>query len=118
VLCERLADPACLADRRYIAKPKLDGQRAQLHVRGGRALACYRRRGLELRRHPAWVRELAWPVDSAVLDGEACAGDGHEGIQAVFTGRKRPDGAMALVLFDVLQLHDKSIMRKPWRDRR
>jgi ATP-dependent DNA ligase len=30
MLCERLADPARLADRRYIAEPKLDGQRAQL----------------------------------------------------------------------------------------
>jgi len=43
---------------------------------------------------------------------------GQEGIQAVFTERKRPHGAMALVLFDVLQLHGKSIMREAWRDRR
>jgi ATP-dependent DNA ligase len=66
----------------------------------------------------AWLRQLAWPVGSAVLDGEACAGDGHEGIQAVFAERKRPDGAMALVLFDVLRLESRSIMREPWRDRR
>jgi ATP-dependent DNA ligase len=66
----------------------------------------------------AWLRELAWPVGSAVLDGEACAGDGHEGIQAVFAERTRPDGAMALILFDVLHLDSRSIMREPWRDRR
>jgi ATP-dependent DNA ligase len=40
MLCERPTDPARLADRRYIAEPKLDCQRAQLHVPGGRALAC------------------------------------------------------------------------------
>jgi hypothetical protein len=44
MLCERLIDPARLQDRRYIAEPKLDGQRAQLHVRNGRAVACYSRR--------------------------------------------------------------------------
>ena len=32
MLCERLTDPRRLTDRRYIAEPKLDGQRAQLHI--------------------------------------------------------------------------------------
>jgi len=39
MLCERLSDPVRLQDRRYIAEPKLDGQRAQLHIRQGRTLA-------------------------------------------------------------------------------
>jgi len=104
----------------YLAEPKLDGQRAQLHVHGGRALGCYSRRALDLLRHPgmAWLRELAWPFDSAVLDGEACAGDGHEGVQAGFVERKRPDRAMAVVVFDVLQVDGRSVMREPWRDSR
>jgi len=42
MLCERLTNPAHLQDRRYIAEPKLDGQRAQ------RAVACYSRRSLDL----------------------------------------------------------------------
>src|SRR5262245_7185003 len=89
MLCESLTDPARLQDRRYIAEPKLDGQRAQLHVGEGRAVACYSRRGLDLLRHAgmAWLREMRWPFASAVLDGEAVAGDGHEGIQAVFEER-------------------------------
>jgi ATP-dependent DNA ligase len=120
MLCERLTDPRRLSDRRYIAEPKLDGQRAQLHVHKGEALACFSRRGLDLLRHPgmAWLRSIAWPFDSAIFDGEACAGDGHEGIQAVFTERNRIGGDMALVLFDVLHLDGKSVMREPWRDRR
>src|SRR5262245_64728602 len=106
MLCERLTDPARLADRRCIAEPKLDGQRAQLHVHRGHADACYSRRGLDLLRHPgmAWLSQLRWPFDAAVIDGEACGGDGHDGIQAVFTERQRPDGDMALVVFDVLHL--------------
>jgi ATP-dependent DNA ligase len=36
----------------------------------------------------------------------------------VFAERKRPDGAMALVVFDVLHLDGGSVMREPWRDRR
>ncbi len=37
---------------------------------------------------------------------------------AVFTERQRPDGAMALVVFDVLHLDGRSVMREPWRDHR
>jgi hypothetical protein len=36
----------------------------------------------------------------------------------VSTERKRLDGAMALVLFDMLQVRGKSITREPWGDRR
>ena len=120
MLCERLTDPRRLADSRYIAEPKLDGQRAQLHVDRGKAVACYSRKGRDLLRHPgmAWLREIAWPFDSAIFDGEACARDGHEGIQAVFTERNRIGGDMALVLFDVLHAQGRSVMREPWRDRR
>src|SRR5262245_42888422 len=120
MLCERLTNPVRLADRRYIAEPKLDGQRAQLHVHGVRAIACYSRRGLDLLRHPGmtWLAQLAWPVESAVIDGEACAGDGHEGIQAVFHERQKQGGDMAVVVFDVLHLDGRSVMAEPWRDRR
>ena len=120
MLCERLTDPRRLADRHYIAEPKLDGQRAQLHIHQGEAVACFSRRGLDLLRHPgmAWLKEVEWPFESAIFDGEACAGDGHEGIQAVFTERNRIGGDMALVLFDVLHLRGKSVMREPWRARR
>jgi bifunctional non-homologous end joining protein LigD len=66
----------------------------------------------------AWLREVAWPARSAVLDGEACAGDGHEGIQAVFKARRGADGAMSFAAFDVLELDGHTVMREPWRDRR
>jgi ATP-dependent DNA ligase len=120
MLCERLTNPARLADRGYIAEPQLDGQRAQLHVHQGRAVGCFSRRGLDLLEHPgmAWLREIAWPFESAIFDGEACAGDGHECIQAVFTERNRAGGDMALVLFDLLHVDGRSVMRDPWRDRR
>jgi ATP-dependent DNA ligase len=86
MLATRLEDPRRLADPRYSAEPKLDGQRAQLHIRGHRTVHAFSRPGRELIRLPglAWLQELRWPVASAVLDGEAVAGDGSEGIQAVF----------------------------------
>jgi len=40
MLCERLSNISRLADHAYIAEPKLDGQRAQLHVHQGRAVAA------------------------------------------------------------------------------
>ena len=91
MLATRLEDPRRLADPRYSAEPKLDGQRAQLHVRDHRTVHAFSRPGRELIRLPglAWLREIRWPVASAVLDGEAVAGDGSEGIQAVFEARNR-----------------------------
>src|SRR5215475_9028992 len=79
MLAIRLEDPRRLSDPRYIAEPKLDGQRAQVHIRRGRTVACYSRPGLDLLRHAemAWLRDFAWPMDSAIFDGEAVAGDGH-----------------------------------------
>ncbi len=55
------------------------------------------------------------------LDGVQHPGDQPEEPEvgsAVFTERQRPDGAMALVVFDVLHLDGRSVMREPWRDRR
>ena len=72
MLCSRLENPARLAERRYVAEPKLDGQRAQVHITKGRTIACYSRPGRDLLRHAGitWLRDLQWPLDTAVLDGE------------------------------------------------
>jgi hypothetical protein len=52
----------------------------------------------------AWLRKVERPMDAAVLDGEACAGDGHDGIQAVFEERIRIGGDMSFMAFDLLKL--------------
>jgi bifunctional non-homologous end joining protein LigD len=120
MLATPLRDLSRLGPGPYIAEPKLDGQRAQVHVARGRAVHVYSRPGHELLRHPgfAFLREFAWPVDSAILDGEAVAGDGYEGIQSVFEERAKSDGAMAVVLFDLLHVNGQDVLREPWRDRR
>ena len=66
----------------------------------------------------ARCRDLRWPLDATVLDGEACAGDGHEGIQAVFEERNRDGGDMSFLAFDLLTLDGQDIMREPWAARR
>ena len=68
MLATRLEDPRRLADLRFIAEPKLDGQRAQVHVRDHRTVRAFSRPGRELIRLPglAWLREIRWPVASAV----------------------------------------------------
>jgi ATP-dependent DNA ligase len=69
MLATRLEDPRRLADARFSAEPKLEGQRAQLHVRGHRAVHAFSRPGRELIRLPglAWLQEIHWTVASAVL---------------------------------------------------
>jgi ATP-dependent DNA ligase len=120
MLATRLEDPRRLADPRYSAEPKLDGQRAQLHVREHRTVHAFSRPGRELIRLPglAWLQEIHWPVASAVLDGEAVAGDGSEGIQAVFEARHRQGSPMAFAAFDLLELDGHSAQAEPWTARR
>jgi ATP-dependent DNA ligase len=92
MLCSRLENPARLADRGSVAEPKLDGQRAQVHIRDGRSVACATAAlGVTCYAMPVWLgyEKQRWLMDTAVLDGEACAGDGHEGIQAVFEGARK-----------------------------
>src|SRR5262245_8338350 len=102
MLCSRLERLERLTERRYIAEPRLDGQRAQVQIRDGRTVACCSRPGRDLLRHPgmAWLRGMTWPGQSAALDGEACAGDGHEGVHAVFEER----GGWALMSLLLLEL--------------
>jgi len=38
MLCERLASLSRLADRAYIAEPKLDGPRAEVQIHDGKAV--------------------------------------------------------------------------------
>ena len=120
MLATRLDDPRRLADPRYSAEPKLDGQRAQLHVRDHRTIHAFSRPGRELIALPglAWLREIRWPVASAVLDGEAVAGDDSEGIQAVFDARHRSGSAVAFAAFDLLELDGESVMGESWTARR
>jgi hypothetical protein len=67
-------------------------QGAQFHVGDHRTVHAFSRPGRELIALPglAWLRDLRRPIASAVLGGEAVAGDGSEGIQAMFEARTRP----------------------------
>jgi bifunctional non-homologous end joining protein LigD len=120
MLCAVLRDPTRLDDPRYAAEPKFDGQRAQVHVAGGRTAAAHSRPGLDLLRHPglAWLRDLRWPVARATLDGELCAAAGSDGVQAVLEARGRRAGGTCFLAFDLLRVGGRDVMPEPWADRR
>jgi ATP-dependent DNA ligase len=120
MLYSSLRDPALLANTSYIAEPKLDGQRIQVHVAGRRAVACYSWPGRELLRHVglAWLRCVRWPVAAAILDGELFSGEGSEGIDAILQARGRAGSADAIACFDVLEVDGQAVMAEPWTDRR
>jgi ATP-dependent DNA ligase len=120
MLCTTLRDPFRLGDPRYIAEPKFDGQRAQIHVEDGQTVAAYSRRSLDLLRHAglAWLRDVRWPVRQAVLDGEVCGDTGSDGIQSVLGARGRRDGVTSFIGFDLLQISGLDVMSEPWTDRR
>jgi ATP-dependent DNA ligase len=90
------------------------------HVKDGRTVRCYSRRGLDLLRHRglAWLKTIPWPMEAAVLDGEVFAGNGCDGIDSVFAARDREGGATAVAVFDILRLDGASVMAKRWEERR
>jgi ATP-dependent DNA ligase len=120
MLCTTLRNPSHLGDPRYVAEPKFDGQRAQIHVASGRTVAAYSRAGRSLLAHAglAWLRDAQWPVAQAVLDGEVCGDSGSDGIQSVLEARGRRDAVTSFLAFDVLAVDGREVMREPWEDRR
>jgi ATP-dependent DNA ligase len=120
MLCTTLRDPAHLGDPRYVAEPKFDGQRAQIHVANGHAVAAYSRPGRSLLAHAglAWLRDVRWPIAQAVLDGEVCGDTGSDGIQSALEARGRRDGVASFLGFDVLTVGGREVMGEPWEDRR
>jgi ATP-dependent DNA ligase len=54
MLCSRMEDPARLTDPRCVAEPKLDGQRAQVHLR---VLTIIKKREISDRPATEWVAE-------------------------------------------------------------
>ena len=63
MLATRLEDPRRLADPRDATEPKLDGQRAQLHVRARRTVRAFSRPG----REDVEGEEVAWVLPTASL---------------------------------------------------
>jgi ATP-dependent DNA ligase len=120
MLCSRLRDSSLLDDPCYIAEPKFDGQRAQLHIERDRAVACYSRPGCELLGLPGlrWLSAIRWPVRAAVLDGELFSGIGTDGVDPILTARQRDGGDVSFMAFDLLHLGGPDVMAEPWVDRR
>jgi ATP-dependent DNA ligase len=120
MLATILRDPTRLDDPAYLAEPKLDGQRAQLHISDGRVVHAFSRPGRELLQHRglAWLAGIRWPVDHAIFDGELFQGNGADGIDSVLTARTRDGADLAVALFDVLAVKGRLVMREAWADRR
>jgi ATP-dependent DNA ligase len=120
MLARRVPEDKLLTDPRYVAEPKLDGQRAQVHVESGRTVACFSRPGRELLHYRGlgWLRDTRWPVKSAILDGELFQGNGVDGIERVLAARNGDGQDLAFAVFDVLILHGRDAMSEPWERRR
>jgi bifunctional non-homologous end joining protein LigD len=120
MLTSRLTEDKLLTDPRYVAEPKLDGQRAQVHVESGRTVACFSRPGRELLGYKGlgWLRDARWPVQSAILDGELFQGNGADGVERVLAARHGDGQDLALAVFDVLMLDSRDVMSEPWERRR
>jgi bifunctional non-homologous end joining protein LigD len=119
-LCTLVSGRQWLIAPGYVAEPKLDGQRIQLHVQGGRTVAAFTRLGQPLLQHRglAWLTSLGWPFEGAVLDGELCAAYGIEGFYVVRTERERPHGQTQVTVFDCLGFHDRPLLAEAWTVRR
>lgn len=105
----------------WIAEPKLDGQRIQVHIHHHRTVGLYSRTGRVITSSPglAWVRELAWKRPEGILDGELCVGTGLNGTAPeVASAKSAGADASFLVLFDCLSVAGLRITHHPWGERR
>jgi ATP-dependent DNA ligase len=120
MLAKPIEDPAVIDDPKYVAEPKVDGLRAQLHVEGGRAVACYSRTGRNMlgEKGLRWLRDVAWPIEAMILDAEAFAGSGANTVADAMHARSVEQSNMALMVFDALEILGQAVMDQPWRVRR
>lgn len=97
---------------------KLDGFRAQLHLRAGVA-QVYGKNGGDLTRkfRTVAVAVAALPFESVILDAElvACDPDGSPNFYALLRGAK--DGCCAYC-FDLLEFNGRSLLASPLEERR
>lgn len=105
----------------WVAEPKLDGCRTQIHVENHRTSAVYSRTGLSIMGQTGleWLSAVAWPMASAILDGEAYVGEGLLHSTSVDTRRKAgQDTQQSVTLFDVLELDGADLKGQTWEIRR
>jgi DNA ligase 1 len=119
-LCTEVSGRSWLTVPGYVAEPKLDGQRIQLHGADRRTVAAFARPGhdLLLLAGLAWLRTVTWPVADAIFDGELCAELGIEGFKPVRAERAKANGVTMVACFDALAAEGESYLARPWIDRR
>jgi ATP-dependent DNA ligase len=110
-----------LVDPRYVAEPKFDGSRGIVFVEKGRTVAAFSRLGNEVSGNAgmSWIREVDWPVRSAVIDGEFCSGGGLCIAGKTVEQARSTAGLMKdFVVFDLLGLNGQDLKKAPYEQRR
>jgi DNA ligase-1 len=105
----------------FIAEPKLDGVRLQLHVQNRRAVAAFSRTGRSVfcDAGMAWLREVVWPQRRMIVDAEAYASDGGNlAAPSVMSARASATGDVRIAVFDLLVLGSEDVMAASWEARR
>jgi bifunctional non-homologous end joining protein LigD len=99
-------------------EPKWDGYRALVTVRGGEATLTSRNGNDLTGRFPQAARAGAAALRSpaGILDAEVCALDEHG--RSRFSLLQRGEGAIALVVFDLLELDGEPLVDLPLAERR
>lgn len=115
-----------LADPRYVAEPKIDGQRGLVMIENHRTLAVWARPGPNGKQNEIsdsnglrWIRDVKWPIKMGVLDGEICSGSGLSRGQKSGKLARSTAGAMkAFMAFDCLVVNGEDLRHLPWTERR
>jgi len=113
--------PDAMTSPEYVAEPKMDGERLIACVENGRTVAAWSRRGLPQlgTKQLRWLADVAWPIQSGLLDAEAIAGDGRSMAQATAAAAESKAGLdYGLVVFDVLELDGEDLTSHPLTERR
>jgi len=114
-------DDQVMTDDRFVAEPKLDGCRLQLHVKGGKTVGCYSRTGRDISddKGHEWLADVKWPLESGIFDCEVFSGDGtNTGGKTVKNSRSSAGAEKLVVVFDLLMEEGGNMRCHSWAVRR
>lgn len=125
MLLNETYDKEILKDDSKWFQIKENGVRAIVHVKDGKIIGIRNRTNNPILYQFPELREIKFPFDTAILDGEICVFDGE---RSVFYGgidkrRSAPNEKTLnmyparLVVFDVLKMEDEVLVMKPYKYR-
>lgn len=125
MLLKETYDKSILEDATKYFQIKENGVRAIVHIKGGKIVGIRNRRNSPILYQFPELKEISFPFDTAILDGEICVFNEDRSVYYGGIDKRRgdPDKKIledfpaTLVVFDALKIDDEILVMKPYKYR-